>query len=250
MPTALPTSHDPAIEARVFWIRYKNEIAAVLIVALLAMIGFAGYWVYSERQNSGAAGLLASAKSAQDYEQIIARYPNTPAGASAYLLLAEAQRHDKKFPEANETLRTFISKHPQHYLVSTARMAIATNLESIGKSDEALSMYAQVAATFPKSYVAPFALLAQVELLKAKGRIDEARRVCEAIMTQYRESIVAGEASLQLRSLKGSGLSQQLGARSTVVPANAASPPPMLARPALPAPTNAAPTPSAAAKPK
>jgi TolA-binding protein len=245
MPTTLPTSDDAAVEASVFWIKYKNEIAAVLIVALLAMIGFAGYWVYSERQNSGAAGLLASAKSAQDYEQIIAHYPNTSAGASAYLLLAETQRQDKKFPEANETLRTFISKHPQHDLVSTARMAMATNLEAMGKSDEALSMYAQVAATFPKSYVAPFALLAQVELLKAKGRTDEARRVCETIMTQYRESIVAGEASRQLRSLRPSSSSQQ-GVGSTIV----ASPPPMLARPALPAPTSAAPIPSAAPKPK
>jgi TolA-binding protein len=245
MPTTLPTSDDAAVEASVFWIKYKNEIAAVLIVALLAMIGFAGYWVYSERQNSGAAGLLASAKSAQDYEQIIAHYPNTSAGASAYLLLAETQRQDKKFPEANETLRTFISKHPQHDLVSTARMVMATNLEAMGKSDEALSMYAQVAATFPKSYVAPFALLAQVELLKAKGRTDEARRVCETIMTQYRESIVAGEASRQLRSLRPSSSSQQ-GVGSTIV----ASPPPMLARPALPAPTSAAPIPSAAPKPK
>lgn len=245
MPTTLPTSNDATIKASVFWIKYKNEIAALLIVALLAMIGFAGYWVYSERQNSGAAGLLASAKSAQDYEQIIAHYPNTPAGASAYLLLAEAQRQDKKFPEANETLRTFISKQPQHDLVSTARMAVATNLESMGKSDEALSMYAQVAASFPKSYVAPFALLAQVELLKAKGRMDEARRVCEAIMTQYRESIVASEAGRQLRSLRGSNPSQQ-AVGSTIV----ASPPPILARPALPAPANAAPIPSAAPKPK
>lgn len=238
MPTTLPTSDNAAVESA-FGIKYKNEIAAVLIVALLAMIGFAGYWVYTERQNTGAAGLLASAKNAQDYEQIIARYPNTSAGASAYLLLAEAQRHDKKFLEANETLQAFISKQPQHDFVSTARMAMATNLESLGKSDEALSMYAQVATAFPKSYIAPFALLAQVELLKARGRIDEARRVCEAIMTQYRESAVAGEAGWQLRSLRPSSSSQQLGL---------GSPPPMLARPALPAPTNAAP--SAVPKPK
>lgn len=249
MPTTLPTSQDPAIEAAPFGIKYKNEIAAVLIVAMLAMIGFAGYWIYSERQNSGASGLLASAKSAQDYEQIIAHYSNTPAEASAYLLLAEVQRHDKKFSEANETLRTFVSKHPQHDLVSTARMAMATNLESMGKADEALSMYAQIAATFPKSYVAPFALFAQVELLKTKGRIDEARRVCEAIMTQYRESVVASEAAQQLRSLKGSPSAQQPGVRPAVVP-NAAIPPPMLARPALPAPINTAPKPSAVPKPK
>ena len=130
-------------------------------------------------------------------------------------------------------------------------MAMAANLESMDKIDDALSMYQQIAVGFPKSYIAPFALLAQVELLKAKGRTDEARRVCENIMTQYRESIVASEANRQLRLLKPSG-SAQSGARSTIAPGTI---PPMLARPpgAAPAPSKApatAPAPSAVPKAK
>lgn len=208
----------------------------MIILALLGMVSFAGYRFYSERREVAAADLLASAKSAPDYQQVIAKYPNTPAGASAYLLLAEAQQKDKHFGEANATLQTFVSKNPKHELVSTAQMTVATNLESMGKADQALSMYQQIAATFPKSYIAPFALLAQVELLKAKGRIDEARRVCETIMTQHRESIVAGEANRQLRSLRPSGAAQP-GARSTIVPGT--MPPPMLARPPEMAPAKA-----------
>lgn len=247
MPTAFPITRDAAIEARVFWYRYRKEIAAVFIVALLGLAGYAGYWFYSEQRDGAAASLLASAKNAHDYEQVIARYPRTPAGASAYLLLAEAQRKEKKFAEANTTLQTFISKHPEHELVSTAHMAIATNLESMGKTDEALSKYRQVAMTYAKRYVAPFALLAQVELLKAKGRTDDARRVCENIITNYRDSILVGEASRQLRLLRPSG-SADSGAGSTVGPA----PPAMLARPPMPAPAkapSAAPTPGTA-KPK
>ena len=251
MPTVPIATRDAQVEAQVFWLRFQKEITAVLIIAILAMIGFAGYRFYSDRQEAAAAGLLAGAKSAQDYEQVIARYPRTPAGASAYLLLAEAQRKDKKFAEANAALRTFVSKYPKHELEATAHMAMAANLESMDKTDEALSMY-QVAAGFPKSYIAPFALLAQVELLKAKGRMDEARRVCENIMTQYRESMVAELARQKLRLL-GPSAPAQSGTRSAIAPGP--MPPPMLARPpaVAPAPSKVpatAPTPSAAPKPK
>jgi tetratricopeptide (TPR) repeat protein len=238
MPTVSPPSRDAAVEASVFWFRFRKEITAVLIVAILAMAGYTGYGIYSDRRNASGARSLASAKTAQDYQQLIERYPNTPAGASAYILLAETQRKDKKLVEANASLQTFINKYPQHELAATAQMAIATNLESMGKGDEALSKYQQIAASYPKNYIAPFALLAQVELLKTKGRIDEARRVCEQIMTNYRGSIVEGEARQQLRSLRPSGKTES-GARSTTVLPTGAQPPAMSARPGSPQPTKA-----------
>jgi len=232
MPTALPPSRDAALEARVFWIRFKNQIAAVLVVAVLAIVGFAGYRFYSDRRDSAASALLSSAKSGSDYQQVIARYPNTPAGAAAYLLLAEAQRNEKKFIEANAALQVFINKNPNHELATSARMAMAANLESMGKTDEALSMYQRIAASYPKSFNAPLALYWQVHLLKAKNRSEEARRVCEAILTQYRDSFWAGEAARALRSLKPVGPAQ---------PAATPTIPPFLA---APSPTLAAPKPS------
>ena len=47
-------------------------------------------------------------------------------------------------------------------------MAMAANLESMGKSDEALAAYQQVATTYSNSYNAPLALLSQVYILKGK----------------------------------------------------------------------------------
>ena len=93
---------------------------------------------------------------------------------------------------------------------------MAANLESMGKHDEALSIYQQVASKYPNTYQAPLALISQVPLLKAKNRIEDARRVCEEILTKYRmpgqqaegvrddrmETVWAGEAMRQLRSLK------------------------------------------------
>jgi len=234
MPTAQPPSRDVALETRVFWERFKNEIVAASIVLVLTVIGFTGYRFYSDRQAAAASALLAGAKNAEDYQQLIARYPKTPAGADAYLLLAEAQRSEKKFADANATLQVFITKNPNHEFVSTARMAMAANLESMGKSNEALSMYRQIAATYPNSFNAPLALLSQAYILKAQNRNDEARAVCETILTQYRESFWAGEAVRQLQLLKPSGPPQA----KTTPPI-----PPFLVRP-QPTPPPTVPTPS------
>jgi TolA-binding protein len=234
MPTAPPPSRDPALEARVFWIKYRNEIAAVLVAVLLAIIGFAGYRFYSDYRDSAASALLGGAKSASDFQQVIARYPNTPAGAAAYLLLAGAQRNEKKFSEANATLQVFISKNPDHELATTAQMAMAANLESMGKTDEALSMYQRIAATYPKSFNAPLALFSQVHLLKAKNRSEEARLVCETILTQYSDSFWAREAARALRSLKPVGASQP--APAPTIPPFLAAPSPTAAMPSAPSP--------------
>jgi len=222
MPTVPPPSYDAALETRVFWERFKTEIIAALIIVVLAIIGFGAYRFYIDRNAAAASALLASAKSADAYQQVIADYPNTPAAADAYLLLAEAQRKEKKFTEANATLQVFIDKNLNHELVSTAKMAMAANLELMGKNDEALSMYQQIASTYPNSFNAPLALLSQVYLLKSRNQTEEARRVCETILTRHRESFWAGEAAQELRLLKPSASSE---------PAPTSTIPPFLAAP-------------------
>lgn len=256
MPTAPPPSRDATVEARVFWLRFQKEIAAALIIVLLALAGFAGYRFFNYRRNSAAAELLGNAKTPQEYQDVIARYPTTPAGASAYLLLAEKQRSEKKFAEANATLQTFIERNPEHDFVPTARLAMAANFESMGKNDEALAIYQQVAAAYPNTYNGPLALISQVPLLKAKGKIEEARRVCEELMTKYRmpgqqsegakdertETVWVGEAIRRLQSLK----SPEQAKPFAMPPVNG-TPPPLIAAPKVapagpPAPAGA-PTP-------
>ena len=107
-------------------------------------------------------------------------------------------------------------------------MAMAANLDSMGKTDEALAMYQQIASAYPNSYTAPLAMLSQVYILKAKNRNDDARRICENVLTQFRTSFWAGEAMQQLRILKPI-------TTSTPPPAAMPNVPPMLA-PAAPAP--------------
>src|SRR5258708_8149858 len=136
MPRAPPPSRDVALETRFFWERFKNPIIGAAVVVLLAATAFTGFRFYSDHRATAASAALASANTAQEYERVIARYLNTPAGADAYILLAEAQRKERKFTEANKTLETFIAKYPKHELVTTPNMAIPANLDSMPKPHE------------------------------------------------------------------------------------------------------------------
>jgi TolA-binding protein len=219
------TTSDTTPERDVFWERYKKEVMAVLIVALLAGAGFGGYKIYSDRQANVAAAMLASAKTAPDFQKVIAEYSGTAAGGSAYLLLADAQKNEKKFTEANTTLQTFLDKFPSHELASTARLAIAGNLEALGKKDEALAAYQRLVAGDPKGFAAPIALFSEIHLLKEKKQIEEARRVCETIKSQYPESRLVADAEYQLRLLKVDNTPVAAAPSPTVAPPPPAAPP-------------------------
>ena len=202
MPTPQPQIADPALDASVFWYRFRRELTIAFFVVLLLAAAWAGYRLYSNHRGELAADELAGAKNVADFQKVIAEYGNTPAGASASLLLAEKQRVEGKFDEANKTLQGFIDKDPDHELVPAAKIAMAANLQSLNKTDEALSLYKQIAASYPKSFAAPLALISQVPLLKEKKQPDAARRVCETILSQYGQSFWAGEAMREIRTLK------------------------------------------------
>ncbi len=246
MPTL--STAEPAPDREVFWERYKKEVMAVLILALVGVAVFGGYKLYADRRENAGAGALAGAKTQADFQKVIADYSSTAAGASAYLLLADTQRNEKKYAEANTTLQTFLDKFPSHELVGTARLAMAGNLEALGKNEEALTAYQRVVATDPHGFIAPVALYSQIHLFKQKNQIEEARRVCETIMTQYRESRLAPDAGYQLRLLKLPEASAP-----ALSPVASAPPPPAAAPSAPPAQSvapAAPPAPKSSAPPK
>ena len=219
-----PPASDPVLETQVFWEKYRSQILLAIAVVLLAGALIGGYALYVARRNATAAGMLAVAKTPSDYQKIFSDYPATGAAASAYLLLAEAQQKEQKPAEANATLKAFVDKNPKHEFVATAKMAMAGNLESLGKPDESIQLYREIAAAYPRNFNAPFALLAQVHFLKQKGQTEEARRVCETVLTQYRESYASAEASRYLRMLKPAAPAAVAAPVSSPAPATAATP--------------------------
>jgi predicted negative regulator of RcsB-dependent stress response len=250
MPIAKEATTDPALDAQVFWYKYRREIAILLGLSILGIVGIAGYRLYRDRREATAATLFSSARTPAAYEELINQHGDTAAAASAYLLLADAQRKDGKYAEANATLLKFLEKFPRHELATTARMAMAANLQAMGKEDEALATYQQIASANVPGFNAPMALIEQVHILQEKGKTEDARRICETIMTQYRDSYAAIEASQLLRTFLKTAKPETppaVAPANPSAPVTATIPPTMTGLPAAPpAPTGA---PSVAAKP-
>jgi predicted negative regulator of RcsB-dependent stress response len=202
MPSTATSANPPAVEATAVWQRHRREIIAGIVLLLVVALAWAGCLIYAQNRASRAADALAHARTVSDYQKVISEYRGTGSAATAYLLLADQQREQGKFAEANATLQKFITEYPKHELIGTARMAMAANLQSMGKPDEALSTYQRLVAAEPHAFTAPLALMAQVPLLKAKGANDEARRVCEQVKSDYPDSFAVGEATRQLRLLE------------------------------------------------
>src|SRR5438132_3882242 len=258
MPIAKELRTDPALEAQVFWFKYRREIAVLLILAIVAIFAIAGYRFYRDRREATRARLFGAAKTPAAYEEVIDRYGDTAAAAAAYLLLADGERKQSKYAEANATLVKFLEKFPQHELASTARMAMAANLKAMGKQDEALATYQQIASGNAASFNAPMALIGQVHILQDKNRIDDARRICETIMTQYRDSYAAIEAGQLLRTFLKSAkpeTSSIVAPPKLGAPTNTTVPPTIKVLPAAPPAPNspslapAKPPPAPSAKP-
>jgi TolA-binding protein len=105
-------------------------------------------------------------------------------------------------------------------------MTMAANLESLKKTDEALSLYQQIAATYPRSFTAPWALISEVPLLKEKNQADIARRACETVLSQYGESFWTSEAMRELRTLKPAAAPSAPSAPPSLSPAATVKPSP------------------------
>jgi TolA-binding protein len=250
MPIAKEATTDPALDAQFFWYKYRREIAIVLGLAILGLVGAAGYRLYRDRREATAATLFSAAKTPAAYQDLINQYSDTGAAASAYLLLADAQRKEGKYAEANATLVKFLEKFPRHELASTARMAMAANLQAMGKEDEAFATYQQIASASVPGFNAATALIEQVHILQDKGKTEDARRICETIMTQYRDSYAAMEASQLLRTFLKTTKPETPPVVAPVqsgAPVTATVPPTMTVLPAAPPAPNGAP--SVAAKP-
>ena len=203
-PSATPPAATPdhGFDPVAFWYLHKGKILAL---TALFVVGLSGYAIQQMLENNARVAsqtALAKAKTADDFQKVIAEHAGSVAAANAQLRLAELQRKAGKLDDSTATLKAFAEAHPQHPLLSGAWLGIAENQEAAGKADEALAAYQKVATTYPTSYAAPLALLAQARLQKAKGQTDLAKRTYEQIVTQFSNSDFAQQALQQGAALK------------------------------------------------
>lgn len=199
IPVSAPITSEPLPEALEF---LKENAVAIVVGVLIAVVGFVGYIIW---QNAGkaeadaAAALLFNSQTAQQYQEVVNNYPETPAAPLAMLSLAAAYFDQGQYDLALATFDGFASKYPSHDMLAVARLGSAQAKESLGRNDEALAAYEEFLKSYPEHFMIPNATFGKARVLEASGKYDEAKAVYEAFMAANPDSMWTGRAESGLR---------------------------------------------------
>lgn len=191
---SLPASDEPDYEIDSFellWERHKGRIIAGAIALVVIAVAAVSWLAISAARTHAAEAAFAAAKTPADYEAVISKFGFSPVAGDAALLLAKAQRDEKKFDAANATLNQFLASQPEHPLAPVAKIAAAENLALAGKVDEAVQAFTTLAQTDSKTFVAPYALNLAAELRAAQGKREDALKIYRELQQAYPTSISA-----------------------------------------------------------
>ena len=202
-PASVKTVPPPQdFDLLVFWIQHQRLIIRLVIVALLAVIGWGVFLFMDYRKRAGSEQALANAKTAADYSKIVADWAGTPAAGTSAVRLAEELRKEGKPAEAAKALREFLDKYPVHPLRVSAAHELAAALETGGKYEEALAAYQQFGAAHGRSAFAPLASIGQARVMVALNKTEDAQKLLESVEQKFPGNPFTYEARTLLEEIK------------------------------------------------
>jgi len=155
--------------------------APALLTRVAAAAASAGRWQVATR----------------DYEKVVTRYGDAPAGGRARLELAEAFVHAGALPQAREQLRRAALAGGEESPRVWLRLAEVSQM--MGDRREALAAYERVPRTMQRT---PESLLSQARLLQEAAQADGARTLPQTA-AQTSKGATASEAAYELGRLAG-----------------------------------------------
>lgn len=184
-----------------FWDKHKGKILGGLVVlATIALaVVLALQWLESQKQ--AAMSDYARADSAEQWREIIQKYPGQPVAGNALLMLAAAERSAGQRKDAEALYADLQNEKPGYPLQALSALGLAemTASESEITPNQAATAFQNAAAAFPNSFVAPYASYTEASLYLNAGEVESASAGFRAVATDYPSSILARLSSMQLQ---------------------------------------------------
>lgn len=161
----------------------KIILLAVVVVAVASVVFMIRY--KSRQTANAAAEQVSAAKTVEDCDLVVQKYPGSTAAGNAMLLKADLLWKANKKDSAVGVLKDFtksFSKHPFHL---SGLMGLASKLEAIGEKSEAKAIYERVTSEYAKSEFAPLAQVRLGDLLWSDGKEEEAKKLFESLPSKY-----------------------------------------------------------------
>ena len=166
----------------------RQHLTPVLVGVGLAVALFLGWTAYKNYKKSAAetaSSLLFNSQSPEQFQKVMAQYPDTPAGPLAVLSLAGNYFDAGQYELAQHTFLEFQQKYPMHDMLPLSEMGNAQCLEAMGRYQEAIDAFAKFLSAHPDHFLASVATFGTARCYEQMGKLQEAKAVYEDYLVAH-----------------------------------------------------------------
>lgn len=190
------------LEGSFFWERYKLAIIALIFLGIGSALFYTYLRVTKAVLNTKAQEFFDAQNRTEDLQQVVDKYPGTPAAAQALLVMGETFYSNKEWDETLKVYSSFLESFPKHEFSPNALMGVGGAYEAKGDLEKAADQYRKVYENFPESYRAAEAKLALAQVYERQGQKAKAKQIYESIPAAYPQSVWRNFATEQAKRLE------------------------------------------------
>jgi len=182
--------------------RHGTAVGTALLVAAIILGG--SLWIRKSRARAAqrASVMYSAAKSVQDLENLLGRYPRSKVAPLALFRLGKMHFDAGSYDMALEQYDAFLQKHGEHLMAPAAEMGRLHCLEARGQYQEAMEGYTRFARERATHFRVPMAVLGRARCAEQLGRPEEARTLYEDFMAQDADGKWTGTLEPLVEGLK------------------------------------------------
>lgn len=182
----------------------RNTRPLIVLTILLALAAAA--WVVYRGMKDGAdrsgGAALVAAEEIPDFEAVVSQHADSPASATAAVLLSDLQWDQGQQDASIATLRQEIEAKPDHPATAPARARLGDRLAAQGKTADAKATFQALLAAPAAGYLHPYALVSLAGIAKGEGDLDAAENFLTQVTTGFSTHPLARQAQEMQRFLR------------------------------------------------
>ena len=162
-----------------------SKLVWLFVIVVVSIIAFGVIKHQNTLKANEAAEAFTGAKTVEDCDLVISRYPGSNAAANALLLKADLLWDQNKKSSAVEALKEFTTKDSGNPLAVFALLGLGSKLDAMGETKEAQAIFERITNEFATSEAAPLAQVRLGDLLWAQGKADAAKKAYEELAVKF-----------------------------------------------------------------
>ena len=213
MSRFMPAQEEVSAEDYLFrlwpWIEANAKRIAIGAALALIAIFVVTFYTYRQNQREIAAGEAltqaciseSGAQLAEACQKIATDYAGTLAAQRARLQGATALFITGKYADAQTQFQMFLDAYPDNFFTAQATLGLASSLDALGKTDQAINAYQRASNQTSDLNVAVSAKFSLARIDEAQGKLAEAQRLYREVARSYGNTSLGSQAGLRAMDL-------------------------------------------------